>query len=122
MIELSAQDKATLEALETSMWVTSTRFDGDYMEQILSTDFFEFGRSGKIHSRADCLSVQAIDINTVTPLPNLTIRLLTADVAQVTYNSEVTCGDATEKGRRSSIWTKTEGAWQLRFHQGTAFT
>lgn len=54
------------------------------------------------------------------PLRNFAIRLIDTNVAQVTYVSEVTDHGVVEVGNRSSIWSKTEGGWQLRFHQGTS--
>ncbi len=119
--EISDSDRAILQQLEEELWLERTRFDRKYMEKILADDFFEFGRSGRIHNRENCLSHASGTIDAVIPLPNLAIRLLTADVAQVTYDSEVAYGSNVEKSRRSSIWSKTNEQWQLRFHQGTAF-
>ena len=58
MIQHSLDDKdfAKLKQLEASLWIAKTRFDNDYMEQILAPDFFEFGRSGKIYQREETLS------------------------------------------------------------------
>ena len=89
--------------------------------KLWAADFFEFGRSGQIHSREDCLSHTSGTIDATIPLQNLNIRLLTPDVAQITYDSEVTYGKTIENGRRSSRWTRNGEYWQLRFHQGTAF-
>jgi hypothetical protein len=57
----------------------------------------------------------------VLPLPNLRIRLLDADTAQVTYDSTVRYDGEVEHGHRSSIWSRTADGWVLRFHQGTPF-
>ena len=118
--EISEQDRGKLQQLEEELWLVETRFDRAYMEEIMAPDFFEFGRSGRIHSRESCLSHEAAPIDAIIPLQNLQIRLLTHDVAQVTYDSEVTYDGVVEKGRRSSIWSRSEASWKLRFHQGTA--
>jgi len=47
--------------------------------------------------------------------------LLTEEIAQVTYNSHVTFYGVPEKGRRSSLWSRTPDGWVLRFHQGTPY-
>ena len=52
-------------------------------------------------------------------LHNLALRPLSQDVVLVTYQSEVRYPEGTEWGNRSSIWDRSSGAWQLRFHQGT---
>lgn len=120
-IELSEIDRLNLQRKEEELWLAETRFDRAYMEQVMAKDFFEFGRSGRIHTREHCLSSVSSAIDAIIPLQNLKIRLLAEDVAQITYDSEVTYDKVVEKGRRSSIWTRYEGSWQLRFHQGTAF-
>lgn len=120
---LSQIDSALLQQLEASLWQAETRFDRDGMEKAMAPDFYEFGRSGQIHSREACLANTSGTINATIPLPNLVIRLLSADVAQVTYDSEVVNDDGTvDKAHRSSIWTRSENGWLLRFHQGTAFS
>jgi len=119
--ELTEIDRTKLQRLEEELWLAETRFDRDYMESVMASDFFEFGRSGRIHTREKCLSVTASTIDAAIPLKNLKIRLLTSDVAQVTYDSEVTYDSTVEKGRRSSIWSRNGESWLLRFHQGTAF-
>ena len=60
-------------------------------------------------------------LDAVLPLPDFKVRLLNADTAQVTYNSAVTSNGVVDYGRRSSIWSRTERGWVLRFHQGTPY-
>ena len=120
-IEVSEEERSELQRLEEELWIQETRFNRPYMEEIMAPDFFEFGRSGRIHSRESCLSHESAPIDAMIPFKNIRIRLLTNDVAQVTYDSEVTYDGVIEKARRSSIWTRSEGRWKLRFRQGTAF-
>jgi len=117
---LSERDRALLQKLEEELWIADTRFDRPYMERIMAVDFFEFGRSGRTYNREDTLSISSKPIDAELPLPNLEIRLLTQEVAQVTYTSKVTYGAEVEVGNRSSIWSRTATGWELRFHQGTA--
>jgi len=120
-IELSDKDLILLTRLEEELWIEETRFDKSYMNEVMADDFFEFGRSGRTYVKKDSISHEKEPINAVIPLQNLKIRLITEDVAQVTYDSEVTYDGILEKGRRSSIWSKKKDNWQLRFHQGTPF-
>jgi hypothetical protein len=89
------------------------------MDATLAPDAVEFGRSGRRYTRADLLpeanDPQAIDAS----LHDLTVHELSADLALVTYISEVRGQSGTEWANRSSIWDRTSGKWQLRFHQGT---
>lgn len=119
---LSESDRAALVGLEESLWRPATRFDQDHLERTLAPDFFEYGRSGRVWSRHACMAIATQDIDAVLPLPNLQVRLLDADTAQLTYDSAVTYDGVVEHAHRSSIWSRTATGWVLRFHQGTPFT
>ena len=116
---ISPKDIDELRKLEESLWIAQTRFDQAYMEQILSPEFVEFGRSGKVYSREDTLSAAYRDIRCTLPLKNFTAQLIGANVFLVTYMSETISDGEVLVANRSSIWIKTPQRWQLRFHQGT---
>lgn len=118
---LSQDEIAKLRRLEEDLWIAETRFDYDYMDQIFADDFTEIGRSGRVYTREELLFHEGNYIDAVLPLPNFSARLLTNDVAQVTYNSAVTYDGIVEHGRRSSIWSRKGDSWELRFHQGTPY-
>jgi len=118
MAELAVGDYEQLRLLEGSLWRAETRFDRDYMERILAAGFSEFGRSGRVYSRADTLAVPGGAIE--AHLRDVAVQAIRSDVALVTDVSEVRGDDgAVEVGNRSSIWVRELDDWQLRFHQGT---
>lgn len=120
---LSENDLKELESLEESLWRADTRFDHAYMEHVLAPDFFEFGRSGRVYQREDTLNVgKREEIPTTFPLHGFTAHPLDENTVLVTYISEVAYKEGLEIGNRSSIWTKMDGKWRLRFHQGTPTT
>jgi len=111
-------DIEKLQELEESLWQDETRFDKEYMEQVLSPDFFEFGRSGRTYQREDTLSAPLQKINAKIPLKDFKVHTVSENVVLVTYISEVE-DEELEVGNRSSLWMKTKEGWKLRFHQGT---
>lgn len=119
VMEIRKEDNDQLTQLEESLWRTEYRFDRAHMETILAPDFFEFGRSGRIYKRADTLDVETHPIRAKLPLPRFEVRLISADVALITYVSEVAYGDGIEIANRSSLWSRYQLGWKLRFHQGT---
>ena len=121
-MELTGEEKRELEQLEEGLWVAETRFDIDWMERRLAPDFFEFGRSGRVYRREDTLAIESQTIDARLPLKDFKARLISPDVALVTYISAVTYEGVEDIGNRSSIWSRTERGWQLRFHQGTPVT
>lgn len=103
------------------MWTEATRFDESFMQHALASDFFEFGRSGRMHTRDAVLNAERQVIGVMLPLRELAVRLLDENTAQITYISETESENDRVFARRSSIWSKTSKGWQLRFHQGTPF-
>jgi hypothetical protein len=118
-MKANGSDWEELRALEQSLWRAETRFDRILMEKTFAQDFYEIGRSGRIHTRQDCLDLSPEPIEALLPLADFRVRLISADVAQVTYTSHVTYEGVVQRGHRSSIWTRTADSWVLRFHQGT---
>ena len=112
----------TLYALEESLWRPETRFDRALMERTLAADFFEFGRSGRVWTREDCLAHDYQEINARLPLDNFAVHDVSDDVVMVTYVSAVTYDGVEELANRCSVWRRVGGDWQLRFHQGTPTT
>jgi hypothetical protein len=109
----------TIYRLEESLWKAETRFDVNYMEEVLHPKFFEFGRSGSIYNRAGILSYNSGTIDTVFPLKDFQLHHISDEIIQATYISQVTYDGMLEKANRSSIWKKEEDEWKLIFHQGT---
>jgi len=121
MLLISDEDRNLLQRLEEDLWRQETRFDLAFLKKVLAADFFEFGRSGRTYTREDTLSHTSQPIDAVLPLPDIQVRLLTPNVALVTYNSVAMYDGVVEHGRRASIWSRTKDGWELRFHQGTPY-
>lgn len=119
--ELSETLFKQIRKLEECLWQAETRFDSALMDQIFARDFFEFGLSGRTYTRRDMLlpQVNSVEFAATIPLPEFRARHITDDVVQTTCVSEVMHDGALKRGNRSSIWSRFDGAWQLRFHQGT---
>lgn len=117
-MKVSTEDFEKLRELEESLWIAEKRFDREYMERVLSPSFFEFGRSGRIYTREDTISASAQEISIKLPLKDFKVHPVSDGVVLVTYVSEVFY-DILLVSNRSSLWVKTPGGWNLRFHQGT---
>lgn len=117
-MSLNEADVEELRQLEESLWRRETRCDPQYMRSITTEELFEFGRSGRVYSRDDLLDIPDQDIPATLPLQGFTVHDVAADVALVTYVSELQL-TALELANRSSLWVRQGGRWRLRFHQGT---
>lgn len=109
-------DAEQFRVLEESMWHAETRFDRDYMQQVLHPDFLEFGRSGIVWTRDDTITAAPCPID--ARLADFAVHPLGDNVVLITYTSHVQL-EHVAVGRRSSIWVRAGASWQLRFHQGT---
>ncbi|HQT90569.1 MAG TPA: DUF4440 domain-containing protein [Candidatus Kryptobacter bacterium] len=118
---ITKNDADELRKLEESLWRTVSRFDQSYMDRVLSPDYFEFGRSGRIYTREEVINLPPQEIKARLPLRDFRVHPLTDDVALVTYISEVVSGELLV-GNRSSLWVRTPSGWQIVFHQGTPVT
>lgn len=105
--------------LEHAIWQAVSRADTDFLSATMAPDFFELGRSGKRYSRDDILSGMDQQPDVVTRLHDMQSHELTPEITLVTYISEVRYDRGTEWANRSSVWDRSSGRWQLRFHQGT---
>jgi hypothetical protein len=119
--QLSEEDKAEITRLEEAMWRGETRFNLMFQETRFAQDFFEFGRSGRVYHRQQVIFSETQEIAARFPLENLSIRLLDVNTVQVTYDSHVEYDGVVEHARRSSIWSRGEQGWVMRFHQGTPY-
>ncbi len=95
-------DADELRELEESLWRTETRFDRAYMDRVLSPDYLEFGRSGKVYTREEVLGVPSQEIEARLPLRNFKVHPISEDVVLVTYVSEVV-SNGLQVGIRSSL-------------------
>ncbi|MDF9759716.1 hypothetical protein OKW24_001489 [Peribacillus simplex] len=82
----------------------------------MKDDFFEFGSSGRIWTKSDCIGEEGIGEVTMI-LSNFDMHQLSEDTVLTTYR--IFDEDKEEHTLRSSIWKCTNGRWQMFFHQGT---
>jgi hypothetical protein len=120
-MSFSTEVRAELTRLEEDMWREGTRYDLAFQERRFAPDFVEFGRSGQVYTREQVICTNPQQILALLPLPNLSVRLLDTNTAQVTYDSQVTHAGIVQYTHRSSIWSRIGGIWVMRFHQGTPY-
>ena len=119
--KLRPEDKTELTRLEEAMWRPDTRFDLAFQQARFAEDFVEFGRSGRVYSRAEIIRTDKNAIEATLPLQGLEFRQLDKHTVLLTYNSEAVYDGVREHARRSSIWSRTPSGWVMRFHQGTPY-
>jgi hypothetical protein len=114
MENLSLLKKHLLE-LEQQLLEPNTRTTPAELDKLLADDFFEFGSSGRVWDKKDCvgggLSVKKMSLSDFEIYP------LSEDVVLATYH--IKDETSMQNTLRSSIWKFIDGRWQMFFHQGT---
>lgn len=117
-MRLTSDELSHLQDLEESLWRAETRWDLSFQEKVFAPDFFEFGRGGRRYQRAEMIRPSGDDIPANLPLKDFRIHAINEVTVLITYISELR-GSQLERANRSSLWSKTQEGWKLRFHQGT---
>jgi hypothetical protein len=102
--------------LEERLLKPEIRTSPEELTKLLADNFFEFGSSGNVWYKKDCIGEGGIGVVKMT-LHNFEIYSLAPDVALTTYR--VIDETRMRHTLRSSIWKFRDGRWQMFFHQGT---
>ncbi|HLD82111.1 MAG TPA: DUF4440 domain-containing protein [Patescibacteria group bacterium] len=107
--------------LETTLLKPEVRSSREELDKLLADDFTEFGSSGSIYHKPDTL--QGLTTSTdriVFEVSDFEVKELSDSFVLTTFKTERTINDTDIViSLRSSIWKKTDGNWQMFFHQGT---
>ncbi|WP_121662681.1 GNAT family N-acetyltransferase [Metabacillus litoralis] len=115
-VEANGSLRSHIQALEEQLLTPTVRTSPTELNKLLADDFFEFGSSGNVWTKSDCLDDGGLTVRDME-LYDFTLHPLSTDVVLTTYK----INDATRKQTtlRSSIWKYKKGHWQMYFHQGT---
>jgi hypothetical protein len=108
---------AQLRACEENLLDPAIRRDPLRVEALLDVDFREFGSSGRVWARTQILDLLASDEYVARSIEGFKCEILASDIALVTYCA--TSADHQTVSLRSSLWTRTNKIWRMRFQQGT---
>ena len=111
-----------LRLLEIELHQPETRKNVARLQELLHSDFEEFGQSGQRFTR-DVVLEECADTSEYRRVVSRDFRLVeVADgVALLTYVSahRLETGELHRHALRSSVWVRGDHGWQMLFHQGT---
>ncbi|MEX0865453.1 MAG: DUF4440 domain-containing protein [Acidimicrobiia bacterium] len=105
-----------LHGREMELLDPAVRADPVRVGNLLRGAFIEFGSSGRIYERGVLIEMLSGEVHAGVVIRDFSVRELAEETALVTYRS---VGQSGIEARRSSVWVRTDGDWQLVFHQGT---
>ena len=112
--ETSLSDEEQVVALERSLLTDEVRSDRAAVAALLHPQWQEIGASGRLWEREPVLDDIGPLAQPVT-LDTLTVSRLAPDLILLVWRAS----DDDGSRLRSSLWQRTNGQWQQRFHQGT---
>jgi len=112
--------EAHLRRLEEQLLLPQTRASSKRVAALLADDFIEFGSSGRVFGKQQILALLRNETPVKRSLSRFESIALSGNIVLVRYRATRRMG----RGRsvrtlRSSIWRRTNGQWQMVFHQGT---
>lgn len=111
-----------IQTLEAQLHHPGVRCSREQLERLLHPNFHEVGRSGRPYSRETVIQhLAAQDTQPSVQSGNYAVTVLADDCALLTYRSahRQSDGSLADHALRSSVWMRTDGVWQLYYHQGT---
>jgi hypothetical protein len=108
--------KAQLKEPEESHLKPEIRTSSEELDRLLADVFFEFGSSGSVIYKKDCVGEAGVEVRELS-LHDFEIHHLSSEAVLTTYR--VRDETRNQDTLRSSIWKHIDGRWQMFFHQGT---
>lgn len=110
----------TMLELEQQHLASSIRASAERLGALLSKDYFEFGASGKIWSRAGVIkSATREEGSTAYRIENYRVDRLGEHHVLATYELLTSDDNGVSRTLRSTVWRFEGGEWSMLFHQGT---
>ena len=112
---MTSGDIAAVMTREKQLLDPRARAQPDVVADLLHRDFREHGASGGVWDHASTVRMLAADPGVTGEAHDFAAEQLAEDVVLLTYRL-----DGPRPSLRSSVWCRQpDGAWRLRFHQGT---
>ncbi len=112
--------KEILYQRELSLITPDSRSSAGKLNELLADDFIEYGSSGSIYNKGITIESLTDGPSPIYKIYDFEVFTLSETFAQTRFKTDRTNLDGTElTSLRSSIWKKTNGNWQMFFHQGT---
>lgn len=110
-----------IKELELSLLKPEVRSSKEALDKLLTDDFVEFGTSGKKYTKADILERLPRSIDKIDYIvSDFSVEVPSENMAIATFKTEKTVnGKDRVISQRSSHWRKTDGVWQIFFHEAT---
>ena len=107
--------------LEMTLLKPEVRSSREELDKLLADDFMEFGSSGSVYRKPETLAnLTTTTDKVVYEVSDFEAREISDNFVLNIFKTKRTINNTDVViSLRSSIWKKTDGNWQMFFHQGT---
>ena len=104
-----------IKQLELELNNPSIRKDKKRLDELLSDDFEEIGKSGTKYTKNQIINELITEDNVHFSVGDFSFKQLSSDCILIKYKTTVN----TQITHRCSVWQKQSGKWKIQYHQGT---
>jgi ribonuclease HI len=112
---VTVSDEQLVEQLERRLLEPALRSDPAEFSTLLHPEFEEIGASGTLWDRESIVEALSSDLPGELDYSTLNTTRLGPDAILLVYR----LSSPDRSSLRSSVWSRTDGRWRIRFHQGT---
>jgi hypothetical protein len=117
-VAVPSEDVSLVIENELALLTPGVRSSEDTLRKLLAPDFTEIGASGRLWTREEMISGLIADASAhevIIDHSEVTGRVVGDDLVLLSYVTS----SVGRRARRSSLWRRREGTWELVHHQGT---
>ena len=110
-----------ISGLEAELLQPRNRKSADKLSELIAEEFIEIGESGSRYTKKEVIGLLPRQAPARYAISDFQANEIAPDLVLATYTAAKTVEEtgSTTHSRRSSLWRRREGRWQVVFHQGT---
>ena len=118
---MNAELADLLSKLEAELLQPGSRRSTDKLNELIAEDFIEIGESGSRYTKKEVIGLLPKQAPARHAVSDFQAREISPDLVLATYTVATTLEEtsSTTHSRRSLVWRRRDGRWQVVFHQGT---
>lgn len=118
---MNAELEDLISGLEAELLQPGNRGSTDKLNELIAEEFIEVGESGARYTKKEVLELLPKQARARYAISDFQANEIAPDLVLATFTTAKTVKEtgSTTHSRRSSLWRRREGRWQVVFHQGT---
>lgn len=118
---MNAELADRISKLEAELLQPGNRRSTDKLNELIAEEFIEIGESGSRYTKKEVVELLTRQAPARYAISDFQANEIAPDLVLATYTAAKTVEEtgSTTHSRRTSLWRRRDGRWQVVFHQGT---